>query len=214
MADEIIDLYDENYIKIGEGSRREAQTKGTWMHSFHAWLVRPNHGGFLLFQKRSASKRLFPNLLDISAAGGLMKGEKKENGVREIKEELNIDIDISDLKYLGVKFDLAKFPGVINRQFCHVYLGISPLCVTEYKPDPQEVDGLVEIKIEDGLKLFSGELTEIKAKGIEYCQSSKKYVEVEILISINSFIPRVDSYYYKMFILAKLYLHGDKHLAI
>ncbi|MBA6262206.1 NUDIX domain-containing protein [Colwellia sp. Bg11-12] len=214
MSDEIIDLFDENYKKIGEGSRKEAQTIGTWMHSFHAWLVRPDNGGFLLFQKRSATKRLFPNLLDISAAGGLMKGEEKEEGVREIKEELNIDIKISDLKYLGIKFDLAKFPGVINRQFCHVYIGSSPLNVNEYKPDPEEVDGLIEISIEDGLKLFSGDLTEIKAKGIEFCKETEDYREIEIPVSINNFIPRVDSYYYKMFILAKLYLQGDKHLVI
>lgn len=215
MADELVDIFDENYMKIGEEMKSIARTKGHWVHSFHCWIVRPSgDGGYLQFQKRGADKDLFPNYLDITAAGHYQAGEKIEDGVREIQEEIGISVAYNDLIPLGIKFDLAKINSIINRQFCHVYLYESQIKADEYKLDLSEVEGMVEISINDGLELFSGKTDSVLATGVEYDNKSKEWKHISMQVTKDGFIPRVDSYYYKMLINARNYLRGDEHLAI
>lgn len=215
MADELVDIFDENYQNIGKVMKSEARKHGYWVHSFHCWIVRrTTNGGFLQFQKRSADKSLFPNYLDISAAGHLRTGEAIEDGVREIEEEIGLKVNYKDLIPLGIKFDLAKLASIINRQFCHVFLLESSLRPEQYNFDLNEVEGMVEISIQDGLDLFSGKVQSVEAYGIEYDKNRKQWHLVKLTVTKNGFIPRVDSYYYKMFILAKRYLLGEEHLVI
>ena len=215
MADELVDIFDENYKCVGQELKSEARKHGHWVHSFHCWIVRPDvNGGYLQFQKRGADKDLFPNYLDISAAGHYRAGEKIENGVREIEEEIGIKVEIDELVSLGIKFDLAKINSIINRQFCHVFLLKSNIRAEDYSLDLEEVEGMVEISIIDGLNLFSGKVKEVQAIGIEYDSNKKLWNHVSLSVTRDGFIPRVDQYYYKMFILAKRFLDGEEHLAI
>jgi hypothetical protein len=77
-----------------------------------------------------------------------------------------------------------------------------------------EVEGLVKISIEDGLALFSGKVNEVMAHGIEWIPETKEYVSISIPVNRDLFIPRIDSYYYKIFIITKLFLRGETCLAI
>ncbi|WP_233522994.1 NUDIX domain-containing protein [Peribacillus saganii] len=56
----------------------------------------------MYFQLRSEEKKDFPSLFDISAAGHILANETVEDGIREVKEELGIDISMNDLEYVGV----------------------------------------------------------------------------------------------------------------
>jgi isopentenyldiphosphate isomerase len=215
MADELVDIFDENYKCVGNELKSEARKSGHWVHSFHCWIVRNDEkGGYLQFQKRGADKDLFPNYLDITAAGHYRSGEKIEEGVREIQEEIGLKVKYEDLISLGIKFDLAKIGSIINRQFCHVFLLESKFRANEYQLDLDEVEGMVEISINEGLDLFSGKIDAAHAVGVEYDVQSKKWKPVSFKVTKDGFIPRVDQYYYKMFILVKRYLDGEKHLVI
>lgn len=214
MAEEIVDIFDESYNLRGKADRSLAYVYGMWLHSFHCWIYSPNDGGKVIFQKRSAEKKLFPNALDISAAGHLTTGEKPLDGVREIKEELGIDVNPNQLTPLGIKHDTARIGEVVNRQFAHVYLLRSALELDQYKVDVSEVTGLAEIQIGDGLSLFSGEKNSIRIVGREFHKSSATWLKFERDVGCNDFIPRVDPYYYKIFILVSRALAGDRHLAI
>lgn len=214
MSEEIVDIFDESYAKRGTAERNLAYVYGMWLHSFHCWLYRSVDGGRVLFQKRSSSKKLFPNCLDISAAGHLQSGEKPLDGVREIEEELGVKVDPARLISLGIKHDTARIGDVINRQFCHVFLYEIDREIPELGIDPSEVTGLVEITVKDGLALFGGKNQTAKARGIEYDASSRQWKPIEKDVSRSDFIPRVDPYYYKIFILVDRVLKGEEHLAI
>jgi isopentenyldiphosphate isomerase len=214
MVDEIVDIFDEGYRKRGTANRELAYVYGMWLNSFHCWLYRRSDGGKVLFQKRSSSKKLFPDCLDISAAGHLQTGESALDGVREIKEELGIQVDSAKLIRLGIKHDIARMGDVVNRQFCHVFLYEIDCAIPEMGIDPQEVTGLVEISVSDGLALFSGAKSSVAAKGIEYESESQQWLPIEKSVSVADFVPRIDPYYYKIFILVDRVLKGEQHLAI
>jgi isopentenyldiphosphate isomerase len=214
MADELVDIYNENFELIGSKMKSEARRNGHWVSSIHCWIIRPNSGGYVLFQKRGALKKIFPNTLDISAAGHYKSGEKEYEGIREISEELGLNVDYNDLIPLGVKIDVAKVGENTVHEFCRTFLYQCNKKPNEYNLDLEEVEGLVEISIQEGLALFSGEKDSIEASGVEYNKDKNSFEPININVKQNSFIPRVDSYYYKIFIMADRFLKGEKYIAI
>jgi isopentenyldiphosphate isomerase len=214
MEEELIDIYDENLRKIGVMSRSEAHRTGAWHRSIHCWIVRPVGKGYVLFQKRGSGKKLFPNLLDITAAGHYKSGETVENGIREIAEELGLDVEFDDLIPMGIKIDVAKVNNIINREFCDVFLMKRKDAPAQYNINPMEVEGLVQMRIDDGIRLFSGEEAEVMVKGVEWSKDAKSWKPVRMKVSVKDFVPRVDPYYYKVFIMARLYMRGEKYISI
>lgn len=72
-----------------------------------------NDKGQLLLQKRSAQKRFCPNKWSL-CAGLVMAGESVEEGaLRELQEELGIQVLKDDLKVLEENLDLTRFYYVI-----------------------------------------------------------------------------------------------------
>ncbi len=212
---EFIDVFDESMNSLGKLSKGEAHRTGAWHKSIHCWIVRSDAtGDYIVFQKRSATKKAFPNYLDISAAGHYKTGEHIEDGIREITEELGIKVSYDDLKYLGIKFDVYKDDKIFNREFCETFLYQDNRKLFEYPIDCDEVTGLVQIKIQDGLDLFSGKTNEIAATGIDYCADKGAIQPISIKIDRNRFIARTDPYYGKIFMIAKAYFAGERQLFI
>lgn len=214
MAEEQIDIVDENLNPVGTALKSEAHRHGLWHFSIHCWIVRPGGPGYVLFQKRAKSKDLFPDKLDISAAGHYRAGEVAADGTREIMEELGLDVAFDDLVSLGIKVDLGRTEKIKNYEFCRVFLLADPRPIEDYAPDPSEVEGLVQVPIDEGLDLMSGRKSQAKAEGIEWDADAEAWVPWTSEIHIDSFIPRVDSYYYKIFIMARLLLAGSSDLSI
>ena len=214
MTDEIIDIYDESLTRIGAMSRDRAHSTGAWHRSIHVWIVRPEDNGYVLFQKRGRDKKLYPNCLDITAAGHYRTGEEAKDGVREVLEELGVEVRLEDLIPLGIKMDVQKVGSIVNREFDDVFLLRRHDNPSEYHLDPSEVEGLVQIAVDHGLKLFSGEADDAPASGIEWDRVTETWHSIEIRVKPNDFIPRTDPYYYKIFIMARALLAGDSYLAI
>jgi 8-oxo-dGTP pyrophosphatase MutT (NUDIX family) len=168
----------------------------------------------VLFQKRGHDKILFPNLLDISAAGHYQAGEPLEAGVREIVEEVGLDVRFEQLVPLGIKIDIGKYDDILNRELCHVFLLKEPRPVEDYKLDPGELDGLVEISLPDGFGLFTGKLKEVNCSGLERDPAANQWRQYRGVVSTDSFIPRLDPYYLKIFIMAQRLLRNEYPLAI
>lgn len=75
-------------------------------------------------QKRSPNKDSNPNMWDISSAGHLTSGDESlPEAIREIKEELGLDIFPSQLKFIGTIKKASKYTSTfINNEFNDVYL--------------------------------------------------------------------------------------------
>jgi isopentenyldiphosphate isomerase len=215
LADEeLVDIYDERLRKIGTESRYEAHAKGDWHLNFHCWIVSRRQGGTLLFQVRSERKPTFPGKLDSTVGGHYKTNETLRGVVREAEEELGVEVSVRELVPLGRRVDITSVGGMPKREIASVFLIIRDMPLERYRPDPAEVEGLVEIPIRDGLELFSSEVRGLKAKGLRWDQRSGRSIEVTRTLTHGSFVPKVDSYYLTLFIMAERYLVGERYLSI
>lgn len=99
--EEILDIVDGNDQVIGSLPRSKIYEQGNFIIR-GAWLFIQNSKGELWIPRRVKTKKLFPDALDGSAVGHVSSGESYEVALlREAKEELNIDVSIEDLHYVG-----------------------------------------------------------------------------------------------------------------
>lgn len=147
-------LYNEDGSpKVGQGATKdEAFSKGLLHGSSHVWIWRRNdrNGVEVLLQKRAATKRTWPNRLDISAAGHIDLGEDPLTAaVREAREEIGLTIKPEALQEIAVREAYAVAErGEIENEIVWVYLyeiaGDIKLSVSE-----DEVASIVWKKLED-----------------------------------------------------------------
>ena len=102
---ELWDIYDEFRTSKGYIHKRGKHIeKGDYHLVIHVWIV--NDKGQYLIQRRQPWKCGWPNMWDCAAAGSALKGEStKEAAIREIREEIGIDLDEKNMeKLFSLKF--------------------------------------------------------------------------------------------------------------
>lgn len=213
---EMIDIYDANLKHKGVMERIKAHMEGEWHRTFHCWVVSTERGGSLIFQQRSKKMKNFPGLLDVSAAGHIEAGEPIEEGVREVKEELGIDVDESRLIKLGERVEVAdQANGQRNREYQSVYMYLTSQQISLYKPEEYEVTALVLLNIQDGFKMFRGEVDKVSMTGCSYEINENGIGEPFTLeATIQSFLPRIQQYYLTSLIMAERLLEGNFNVSI
>lgn len=123
MTKEYFDLLNENGERIGKTKlRSEVHRDGDWHKAVHIWII--NNKGDILLQRRCATKDSNPNMLDISSAGHLSAGDDSLTGaIRELKEELNLDVNKEDLEYIKTLKRSSKYTETfINNEFDDLYI--------------------------------------------------------------------------------------------
>ena len=110
---ELLDIVDENGNYTGEiVERKQAQELGL-LH-WEVIVIVVNEKKQILLQKRSANKKHFPNKWAL-CSGLVISGEScDEAAVRELKEELGVEFQISDLHLLEGNLNLTRFYYVIT----------------------------------------------------------------------------------------------------
>lgn len=103
--EEYFDLLDESGNKTGERKlRSEVHRDGDLHGASHMWVISPKRedGSFdVLLQRRSHNKDSFPDCLDTSSAGHVSSGESfLSTAVRELQEELGLQVEEKDLTFL------------------------------------------------------------------------------------------------------------------
>jgi isopentenyldiphosphate isomerase len=211
---ESVDIFNENMLHIGVASREAAHTQGLWHQTFHCWIVR-RHGDdcFVLFQRRGPNKKVYPNALDITAAGHLTAQETPDQGVREVNEELGLDITSGALIPLGIRTEVAEVHGQIIREFCHTYLLHHDAPLEQYLLQADEVASIVQMRVTDGLALFGGERDSVTVTGRQLAADGSTQSITSSVVP-GDVIPRLDRYYLKVFIMAERFFAGHQHLAI
>ena len=103
---EFFDVVDDLGNPTGVTVDRErAHAEGIPHRTAYVWIVRrKNDKVQILLQKRCENKDSFPGCYDISSAGHIPAGVGYiDSAIRELKEELGVDIRPEALVYCGVK---------------------------------------------------------------------------------------------------------------
>lgn len=206
---EILDIFDENMTHLGSKPRPDVHRDGDWHQVFHCWVIYRDDDGndTIIFQKRGADKAMYPNLLDVSAAGHLEAGESGKDGVREVREELGLSLAAEDLIPAGRRISTARYDGLIDLEMAHVYMTIHAQSLTAYDYQREEVAGLVAVPVEAGLHLLEGDQDAITVAAVGLGDE-------QITIRAEDFVPRKDYYFTKILLLARRCLAGEPYLYI
>jgi isopentenyl-diphosphate Delta-isomerase len=164
MADELIDIFDENNKPLNiQKMKSEAHANGLWHRVVHVWIY--NSKKELLIQLRAKDKDMHPNEWDISSAGHVSAGEEVIDGaMRELDEELGLKIQKKDLRFLKVKKNSSDFGNMKNNEFYNVYLLQYEGDITKLKIQKEELQKIRFIKLDE------------LAKDLKFKINSKKYV--------------------------------------
>jgi isopentenyldiphosphate isomerase len=203
MKTEILDVFDDEMKYLRTASRLEVHKMGLWHQTFHCWFFyEESTEQYLIFQKRHPNKDTFPNLLDITAAGHLASNETTEDGIRELKEELGLDIKYEKLISIGILKQILKGQTFIDKEFCHVHLYHCKTAIELFEVQLEEVSGILIIKIEDFVKLIKELQPIIEAKGwlLDDLRNKKK---VTTEVTLVDFVPHGIDYY--MSVLSSIY---------
>ena len=120
-------------------SREECHKKGLWHKAAVVFIINKDNSKVLL-QKRSATKRLWPNLWDVTAGGHVLTGELGYQAIiRETKEEIGIDIQKQDLEFIGATISENIKGDIINRHFNEYYVVHMDIDEKELKLQTEEV---------------------------------------------------------------------------
>ena len=137
---ELLDILDENGNKTGETKlRNEVHRDGDWHKAVHIWII--NDKGDILLQRRCATKDSDPNMLDISCAGHLTAGDDSLTGaIRELKEELNFEVEASNLQLIKTIKRSSKYTSTfINNEFDDLYILRTTKKIEDMKYQEEEI---------------------------------------------------------------------------
>lgn len=152
-SDSILDLVDEHDVVVGQEWRSVIHQKGLRHREVHVWFVTPARE--IIFQRRSATKQTFPNLLDSTVGGHVEQGQTYDTAaLAEVFEETGLRLDLTDLTFL--KKSLTNITdhgmGLINHNFRAVYGYVYRGALSDLKIEDGEGTGFEAFPIDD---LFS-----------------------------------------------------------
>ncbi len=197
---ELLDIFDENYQPIApfRQSKDIVHKQGLWHHTFHCFIAE-KESKKVFFQLNRKKNNAFKPLLTPTSAGHLKAGEKIPDGIREIKEELGLDVAFSDLSFVGMQKRVVDYPetGYHDREFIHVYMLLVNSLFSKIKLDKTEVNGFFPIDIQEGLALFCGKKEKITISGIEL--NNDEYQKNVLTVSQSDFVVQPQNYYLNIF---------------
>jgi len=167
MQAQLLDTYDAAGRPLGPRPRDEVHRDGLWHRSFHCWIAGSDRHGHtaIVLQRRGPYKSDYPDRLDMAAAGHLLAGEGIDGGLREIREELGVDVVASELRPLATRqIDEVLYNGAINREFQEIYLLTRPPdSLMTYRPTYPEVAAVLTTGLRDVLDLLCGKVATVRA---------------------------------------------------
>jgi isopentenyldiphosphate isomerase len=194
MESEKLKIFDEERNPIGIATREEVHRLGYWHEAFHCWFVsKENDIDYLFLQLRSESKKDYPNLLDITAAGHLLADETVYDGVREIKEEIGIDVSSDELNPLGIMEYCVTKENFIDNEMANVFLYKSHHTFEDFTLQEEEVSGMGKVAFYDFVELWEGKREIITIQGYKIINGKKVIIDGDV--GKDQFVPHPIDYY-------------------
>jgi isopentenyldiphosphate isomerase len=192
--------------------RGDVHRDGDWHASIHVWVFGIDRGGpYLAFQRRGRFKDTLPLKLDATVGGHLRSGETVEQTMREVQEEIGRSVTIGALLPVGIRLGVSEnVPGIIDREIQHVFLWRVDEPLSVFVPNPNELESLVQIPLEDVLALFGDGI--VAADALELRAGS--VILTPTLVTRSEFATGIDRYPYRVAIAASNALRGDRYVSI
>lgn len=137
---EYLDVLDKFGEKTGNVKPRDiVHRDGDWHRTVLVWIM--NSQKEVLLQKRSPTRKKYPNMWHISVAGHVSAGaDNVATAIKEVKEELGLDVQISDIRFLFSVLKSSKpSQELVENEFCDVFLIKMDVAVEQIKVNPDEV---------------------------------------------------------------------------
>ena len=199
---EMIKVVDKERNVLGVKSRESVHLDGDWHETFQCWFIeRVKNSYYIYLQLRSASKKDFSLMYDITAAGHLLVGESEEDGVREIQEELGIQLSIGQLTFLDAIPNSIKLLNFIDNEISlvYVYEVKAPL---KFNFVDEEVEGIVRMKLDDFEQLCNSEVNEVTV----HCYEKGDFLNECITITLDQIVPHEYNYFKRVILKIKDYI--------
>ena len=209
VEEELLKIFDESGVQIGEAPRSEVHKKGYWHETFHCWLIslEKNHPR-IYFQIRSHRKKDYPNLLDITAAGHILATETVNDGIREVKEELGIAVNMDEVVSLGIIKNSIFLDKMIDREFSHVFILKSNQPFTEFNLQKEEVSGIVKADFNEFYQFAHGNIDSINVEGFKINENDEK-TNIQMTVNKNHFVSHENEFLVNVVELIKKHLSSN-----
>ena len=145
-------------------SREECHKKGLY-HKAVVVIVLSTDNKKVLLQKRSANKKLWPNLWDITAGGHVLSGELGyEAVIRETKEEIGINIKKEELEFIGTTTSETIKDDIINRHFNEYFIVHKDIDINDITLQEEEVQDIKWLEKEEVIRRIKNNYEDLTEK--------------------------------------------------
>jgi isopentenyldiphosphate isomerase len=208
---ELFDLCDQRGRPTGRTKPRFlVHRDGDWHRAFHCWIVAlRDYQPHLILQRRAPTKDTWAGLWDVSVAGHYAAGEGIDGGLREIREEMGLDVNASELVHVGWRREVVFYPdGLIEREIQDVFflrrdVDLSALC-----PAPDEVTGVALVPAASLPLMAQSALGPQQLPGVDIpLRGAPRPRWIEI--APHELVPRSGRYYEKVASFAGLLARGQ-----
>ena len=171
---DVIDSHGDFTNEIA--SRKECHEKGLWHKAIVVQIISTDNKRVLL-QKRSANKRMWPNLWDVASGGHVLAGELGyQAGIREAKEELGVDLKRDELEFIGATTSENIQKDIINRHYNEYYIVHKDIDLNDITIQEDEVQEVKWFNVEELKKRVDNNFEELTDK-VELWHYLIKYIE-------------------------------------
>lgn len=174
--EEYFDILDEKGAYTGKVETRDkCHKEGLWHKAVVVFIL--NSKRQVLLQKRSANKKMWPNMWDVTAGGHVLAGEFGfQSIIRECKEELGIELKKEEITFIGASISKNIKGEIINKHFNEYYIANREVDETKLQLQQEEVSEVKWINKEDIIEKINNDYDGITDK--EGCwEYLKKYYE-------------------------------------
>lgn len=157
IVDEFVNIIDSSNRITSEYKPRTVVHRDGDLHpTVHIWIIRRRDMGiYALLQKRADCKKINPGCWDVSAAGHVTQGgEFRESAVREISEELGLEIRPENLEFIGTRKSEVCTGEYTDRELNAVYLFKEKIDISSLKLQESEVSETSWVEIDELLSVM------------------------------------------------------------
>ena len=167
-----------------EATREECHEKGLWHRAVYAFIIDENSN--ILLQKRSSNKKLWPDKWDVTIGGHVNAGEfGRQALIRECKEELGIEINDNDIKYIVGTTSVYNKNNYINNHYDECYLITKNVKIEDLKLQKEEVSDAKYFSKEELLNRINNNYDGLTEKTVSW-SILKTILESNVLEQINN----------------------------